>query len=74
MGKFAWKALSPGSHPSVSRLPHETYIDNKRKKVCPCQVPDEVCNKVFAQMFFAGGSTDEWVVQMIHLASVGFTD
>lgn len=74
MGKFVWRALSPGSHPSVSRLPHETYIDNVRKKVCPCQVPDHVVSSVFAQMFFRGDVADEWVVQMIQLAAVGFTD
>lgn len=67
-----WKALTPGSHPPVSRLKHRDYTS--QRPVCPCQVPDAVVDNMFSRMWFTGGSTDEWVVQMIHLATVGFVD
>jgi hypothetical protein len=72
MGGPKWLALSPGSHPSVGLLRHVDYVT--RKPICPCQVPQGTVDTVFAQMFLGGSSTDEWVVQMIRLAGVGFVD
>jgi len=68
--QFAWKALTPGTHPPVGRLKHKV----SGRPICPCQVPDAIIDRAWGKMWFGTDHADPWVARMILVASVGFTD